>query len=826
MIKVFGQTDRDFSSNGDCVLNPLKAKVHKEDNGDYYLDLETGLEYVDYFVEGNIVVANTPTGDQAFRIGNVVKKKSKLSSKCYHVFYDSENYLIVDSYVVNKTCSEALAYLNNATEPQSEFTVSSDVTHVDSYRCVRKSFYEAVQTILERWGGHLVRDNFNIQIKNSIGHDNGIIVQYKKNLKDITCSENWDNVVTKILPVGRDGILLNAVDASANIFITSSTQYDLPYTKTVSFNQNLNEEDYPSEQAFKEALVADLRAQATDYLAKNCIPQVNYTLKANLEKLTDVGDVVEVIDERINVHLMTNVIAFDYDCIFGQYTDVQFGNFSQSLSGFARSITTSTENYINAQGFTSTAWNQIQDSGTKIAEININGTTQNVYAPAGGSASVSWNQTQNSGDKIAEVTINGTSQNVYSPNSQTFTEASARTNINSGETYPTIFGKIKKFFADLKAVAFSGSYNDLTDKPTIPTVNNATLTIQKNGTDVQTFTANASTNATANITVPTKTSDLTNDSNFVTTTDLNGKVSKTGDTMTGNLIIQGTQSSTKALTLGIEYSGGMSFGGNAVLPQTTKANSVYQNTLPNKDGTLATTDDVNAKVSKSGDTMTGALYIVTSSGNAKLELGNTANSRGIIKMYSNNDKYVVLWVQAGLTEDRNVFFPDNSGTLALTSDVDTKVSKSGDTMTGNLIIQGTQSSTKSLTLGIEYSGGMSFGGNAILPQTTKANGVYQNTLPNKDGTLALTSDIPTISSVSVPVAGTVLSNYYGSVSIPLDYSKYIVIGIIESGLWDENVAYSLYDSKTKYILNIKSLRSASYTLPSTVSPVKVLYTTK
>lgn len=62
---------------------------------------------------------------------------------------------------------------------------------------------------------------------------------------------------------------------------------------------------------------------------------------------------------------------------------------------------------------------------------------------------------------------------------------------------------------------FSGSYNDLTDKPTIPTVGNATLTIQKNGTNVQTFTANATTNKTANITVPTKTSDLTNDSDFV-----------------------------------------------------------------------------------------------------------------------------------------------------------------------------------------------------------------------------------------------------------------------------------------------------------------------
>ena len=49
------------------------------------------------------------------------------------------------------------------------------------------------------------------------------------------------------------------------------------------------------------------------------------------------------------------------------------------------------------------------------------------------------------------------------------------------------------------------------NKPTIPTVNNGTLTIQKNGVPIGSFTANASSNTTADITVPTKTSDLTND---------------------------------------------------------------------------------------------------------------------------------------------------------------------------------------------------------------------------------------------------------------------------------------------------------------------------
>ena len=53
----------------------------------------------------------------------------------------------------------------------------------------------------------------------------------------------------------------------------------------------------------------------------------------------------------------------------------------------------------------------------------------------------------------------------------------------------------------------------------LPTVNDATLTIQKNGTDVATFTANSATNQTANITVPTDTSDLTNGAGYITGVD-------------------------------------------------------------------------------------------------------------------------------------------------------------------------------------------------------------------------------------------------------------------------------------------------------------------
>lgn len=85
--------------------------------------------------------------------------------------------------------------------------------------------------------------------------------------------------------------------------------------------------------------------------------------------------------------------------------------------------------------------------------------------------------------------------------------------INAMDT--TISGKADS--SSLATVATSWSYADLSNKPTIWSW---TLTLQKNGTAIDTFSANATANKTINVTVPTKTSDLTNDSNFVASTSL------------------------------------------------------------------------------------------------------------------------------------------------------------------------------------------------------------------------------------------------------------------------------------------------------------------
>ena len=354
MIKVFNTTDKAYTTNGDIVLQTTKAKIHKEDNGDFYINVEAPLSYIEYLVPNNIIVANTPQGDQPFRITNVENTRTKIKIKAYHVFYDSKNYLIQDSYVVDKNCNDALDHLNSSTDNTSPFTTISDITKIASYRCVRKSLYEAIQVLLERYGGHLVRDNWTIGIRNSIGQDNGVTIRYGKNLKDIKATYNWDSVCTKLLPVGKDGILLNATDPTASVYIESATQYDIPYTKSVNFDQSsVVEDNYKDEQgnldveAYTQALVNDLAEQGQNYVNINSIPVVNYTLSANVEKVSDIGDTIQVIDEKLGINVMTNIISYEYDCILDKYTQIEFGNFVPTLSGLMGDISNQTQQIVD-----------------------------------------------------------------------------------------------------------------------------------------------------------------------------------------------------------------------------------------------------------------------------------------------------------------------------------------------------------------------------------------------------------------------------------------------------------------------------------------------
>jgi hypothetical protein len=78
------------------------------------------------------------------------------------------------------------------------------------------------------------------------------------------------------------------------------------------------------------------------------------------------------------------------------------------------------------------------------------------------------------------IIITGDVSADYSTGKVIFDISKDRTNVESGETFGELFGKIKRYFTDLKTVAFTGSYNDLSDKPAIPVVPDVSSFITEN----------------------------------------------------------------------------------------------------------------------------------------------------------------------------------------------------------------------------------------------------------------------------------------------------------------------------------------------------------
>lgn len=340
MIKVFDSNETLFNHNGIKILKPIKCDVFKEDNGDYYIELEDSIENIEYYQPNMIITCPTPfpEGVQAFRISNPVKNLSKISVKAKHVYFDRANYIIDDRYIIDKNCGYALDYLNNNTDIQSPFKTSSNITSNNTYRVVRKSLQESDEAILERWGGHIVRNNFKVAINSSIGEDRGVTLKYAKNISNIKAEETWDDVVTKILPVGKDGLLL-----PEKYLQIEEKLYDIPFTKVITFDQDLDEQDYATKQAYQEALIQNLRSQATSFLNDNKYPKVNYSLSAHLDKITDVGDTIYVEHPKLEIALTTNVISVKWNAISKKYKTIEFGNFRNTLKNLIKDINNSSK---------------------------------------------------------------------------------------------------------------------------------------------------------------------------------------------------------------------------------------------------------------------------------------------------------------------------------------------------------------------------------------------------------------------------------------------------------------------------------------------------
>ena len=338
MIRVYDATEKLFNNNGIKVIQPLFAEITKADNSDYYIELEDRLDNLEYYQQGLIVRVPTPWGVQGFRCDNPIIQNNRISCRAWHLSYDSENYVINSASATDKNCNDAINHYNDNTDTTSPFTVISDITLLKTTAIEKASLFDAFTALIstDNYGGHWYRDNFTFGIVSRIGEDRGVVLAYNKNISDIKVEEKWDNVCTKLLPYAMDGDTMITLD-TPYVFLGEDL-YDIPFTKTLKFEHSFKKEDYSSEEDFIVAVKAWLHAEAVNYLQANKYPQVNYSVSAKLDNVSDVGDTIYVRHPKCKIDITTNVISVKYDAIRGRYTAIEFGNFKKEIKNLTQEI--------------------------------------------------------------------------------------------------------------------------------------------------------------------------------------------------------------------------------------------------------------------------------------------------------------------------------------------------------------------------------------------------------------------------------------------------------------------------------------------------------
>jgi phage minor structural protein len=175
MIRSFLPSATTFTSNGEKIIQAIKCIEHRE-SGEWYIDLTAPEEYKDYLANDYILVVETKEKSyQPFRIKNP-KITGKVEVRAHHIGFDSLNYAVELSTIVNGNAQACLNALNGNIDGTHPFTFTSTIATLKTFSVVDSSLYNALVQIAEEYNGYLDFDEWDVTITSSIGADRGVVL--------------------------------------------------------------------------------------------------------------------------------------------------------------------------------------------------------------------------------------------------------------------------------------------------------------------------------------------------------------------------------------------------------------------------------------------------------------------------------------------------------------------------------------------------------------------------------------------------------------------------------------------------------------------------
>lgn len=365
MIQLYVQGNTDYEKNGDLVLFPSLCEITQILNGSWMLELELPVVGNSHLLvkENCVISAPAPNGTtQLFRIYEVVRNETYIIAYAMPIFMQAAyDCFLTDVRPTNKTGQQALDILMAGTQ----YSGTSDITSVNTAYYINKTLIEALQSddynsFLNRWGGEVYYNNFQIAINERIGADNGMKAKFGWNLAGIQQRVNTQSVVTRIVPIAYNGYGLPSPG-----YVDSPKINDYPFVRVrvIKYDDIRLQEDVTGTDMEGYATLAELqqalteRAQA-EFEAGIDLPEISYTVNivdlskteqykdvSNLVKV-NLGDTVHCENERLGIETETRCTELIWDCIHERVKELKLGQYEDYFSKIS-SVVNSASQVIN-----------------------------------------------------------------------------------------------------------------------------------------------------------------------------------------------------------------------------------------------------------------------------------------------------------------------------------------------------------------------------------------------------------------------------------------------------------------------------------------------
>lgn len=376
MIQIYNQDNTDFEKNGNMTLMPTAATVHTILNGSWTAELSHPIDDMGrwkYIKEEAVIKMQSFNGIQLFRIKKVKKADGGITANMEPIFMDAVGEcFLTDIRPTGKNGQQALDIMCAV---NSKYSGSSDIQKISTAYYEYKNLIESINgddenSFINRWGGEILFDNFQVIINERAGDDYGIELKYGKNIPADGLTEEVDTsaVITRIYPKAYNG---HTITDNGYVDSPVINSYATVKAATMTFDDVKMREDAQEGDEEDGIIICDTQEELDEALTTKCNAQyeagadkpsvsisANIVLLQNTEQykeykvLEDIslGDTIHCKHSKLDIVTEARVIELEYDCISKKVKTVTLGDFEYNYFDNVTSATNRIDEAIRSDG--------------------------------------------------------------------------------------------------------------------------------------------------------------------------------------------------------------------------------------------------------------------------------------------------------------------------------------------------------------------------------------------------------------------------------------------------------------------------------------------